>query len=154
MYDSASVLASATRSAVLRGRDESAAMRASTLSTLATVVVVAVGMGLRLWRPDLAQVNFDESNVASLVAAWKYQEAFPVAGTVSSYGFRAAQGWPWFAAIGLQPSDDPYALVGVGLLAGLAGLVIDTVGATVSELPDVIGVTMSVWICPADSAVL
>src|SRR5205085_9728015 len=112
VYDSASVLASATRSAVLnRGRVESAAMGASRLATVATILVLGVGMGLRLWRPDLAQINFDESNVASLVAAWKYQGAFPLTGTVSSYGFRAAQGWPWFAAVGLLPSDDPYALV-------------------------------------------
>jgi hypothetical protein len=79
-------------------------------------------MGLRLWRPDLAQVSFDESNVGSLVAAWKYQSAFPLAGTVSSYGFRAGPAWPWFAALGLHWSDDPYALIAVGLFAGISGL--------------------------------
>jgi hypothetical protein len=86
------------------------------------VAALAVGIGLRLWRPDLAQVNFDESNVGSLVAAWKYQDALPLAGTVSSYGFRAGPAWPWFAAIGLQLTDDPYALVAVGVFAGIAGL--------------------------------
>jgi hypothetical protein len=77
---------------------------------------------LRIARPDLAQTNFDESNVGSLVAAWKYQGALPLAGTVSSYGFRAGQGWPWFAALGLLPTDDPYGLIAVGLLAGTTGL--------------------------------
>lgn len=85
--------------------------------------MLAIGIGLRLWRPDLAQLNFDESNVGSLVAGWKYQAAFPLAGTVSSYGFRAGPAWPWFAAVGLLITDDPYALIGVGLLAGIAGLV-------------------------------
>lgn len=94
----------------------------SLASVVATVAVLAVGIGLRLWRPDLAQTNFDESNVASLVAAWKYDGAFPLVGTVSSYGFRAGQGWPWAAALGLQVTDDPYALIAVGLLAGIGGL--------------------------------
>jgi hypothetical protein len=85
--------------------------------------VLLLGIGLRLWRIDLAQTNFDESNVGALVAAWKYQGAFPLAGTVSSYGFRAGEGWPWFAALGLLWTDDPYALVGVGVLSGIAGLV-------------------------------
>src|SRR5207302_971667 len=66
---------------------------------------------------------FDEANVGSLVAAWKVQGAFPLAGTVSSYGFRAAQGWPWFAALGLLWADDPYALIATGLAAGVSGLV-------------------------------
>jgi hypothetical protein len=88
----------------------------------ATVVTLAIGIGLRLWRPDLAQINFDESNVGSLVAAWRLQGELPLAGTVSSYGFRAGPAWPWFAALGLHWSDDPYALVGVGLLAGIGGL--------------------------------
>jgi hypothetical protein len=91
-------------------------------AAVATVVVLAIGIGLRLWRPDLAQVSFDESNVGSLVAGWKYQDAFPLAGTVSSYGFRAGPAWPWFAALGLGSSDDPYALIAVGLLAGISGL--------------------------------
>jgi hypothetical protein len=89
---------------------------------VATFAALAIGVGLRIWRPDLAQTNFDESNVASLVAAWKVQGAFPLAGTVSSYGFRAGEGWPWFAAVGLLPTDDPYGLIGVGLLAGIGGL--------------------------------
>ena len=90
---------------------------------MAAFAALTLGVGLRIWRPDLAQTNFDESNVASLVAAWKYDSAFPLVGTVSSYGFRAAQGWPWFAALGLLPTDDPYALIAVGLLAGIGGLV-------------------------------
>jgi hypothetical protein len=88
----------------------------------ATVLVLLLGIGLRVWRPDLAQTNFDESNVGSLVAAWKYQGWLPLTGTVSSYGFRAGEGWPWFAAIGLQLTDDPYALIATGLVAGVAGL--------------------------------
>jgi hypothetical protein len=90
---------------------------------VATVIALAVGVALRLWRPDLAQANFDESNVASLVAAWKYEGALPLAGTVGSYGFRAAQGWPWLAALGVRFSDDPYALIGAGLFGGVAGLI-------------------------------
>jgi hypothetical protein len=88
----------------------------------ATVAVLLLGIGLRLWRPDLAQTNFDESNVGSLIAAWKYQGWLPLTGTVSSYGFRAGEGWPWFAAIGLLLTDDPYALVATGVVAGVAGL--------------------------------
>ncbi len=95
---------------------------AGRLEAVATVAVLALGIGLRVWRPDLAQVNFDESNVGSLVASWKVDGAVPLVGTVSSYGFRAGEGWPWFAAIGLLPSDDPYALVAVGIAAGIAGL--------------------------------
>jgi hypothetical protein len=86
------------------------------------VLVLFLGIALRLWRPDLAQTNFDESNVGSLVAAWKYQGWLPLTGTVSSYGFRAGEGWPWFAALGLLFSDDPYALIASGLFAGVAGL--------------------------------
>lgn len=93
------------------------------LASAVTGLALALGIGLRLWRPDLAQANFDEANVASLVAAWKDQGAFPLAGTVSSYGFRAGQGWPWFAALGLVWSDDPYALIVAGLAAGVCGLV-------------------------------
>jgi hypothetical protein len=95
----------------------------SALPVVATVLVLTIGIGLRLWRPDLAQTNFDESNVGSLVAAWKYQGAFPLAGTVSSYGFRAGPAWPWFAALGLQWTDDPYALLATGLAAGVGGLI-------------------------------
>ena len=91
-------------------------------AAVATVAVLGLGIGLRLWRPDLAQVSFDESNVSSLVAGWKFQGAFPLAGTVSSYGFRAGPAWPWFAALGLHWSDDPYALILVGLFAGISGL--------------------------------
>ena len=34
-------------------------MGASRLATVATILVLGVGMGLRLWRPDLAQINFE-----------------------------------------------------------------------------------------------
>jgi hypothetical protein len=120
VYDSASVVVAATKT---RPAATDAAAQRQTLALAATILALSVGIGLRLWRPDLAQINFDESNVASLVAAWKYQMAFPLAGTVSSYGFRAGPGWPWFAALGLRFSDDPYALLAVGLLAGIGGLV-------------------------------
>ena len=122
MYDFASVVASATESALVRPRPTIAAARRCGVAEVATVLVLLLGIGLRLWRPDLAQTNFDESNVGSLVAAWKYQGWLPLTGTVSSYDFRAGEGWPWFAAIGLQLSDDPYALIATGLLAGVAGL--------------------------------
>ena len=89
---------------------------------MTAALALLLGSGLRLWRPDLAQTNFDESNVASLVTAWKLDGAFPLTGTVSSYGFRAGPGWPWFAALGLLGSNDPYALIGIGLAAGLAAL--------------------------------
>jgi hypothetical protein len=122
VYDFASVVASATESALVRPRPTSAATQRYALAEVATVVVLLLGIGLRLWRPDLAQTNFDESNVGSLVAAWKYQGWLPLTGTVSSYGFRAGEGWPWFAALGLLLSDDPYALIASGLFAGVAGL--------------------------------
>ena len=104
MYDFASVVASATDPALVRPRPTLAAARGYGLADIATVLVLALGIGLRLWRPDLAQTNFDESNVGSLVAAWKYQGWLPLSGTVSSYDFRAAQGWPWFAAFGAAAS--------------------------------------------------
>jgi hypothetical protein len=125
VYDFASVLASATESVQVRESVQVptiAAARRDWLAEAATAVVLLVGIGLRVWRPDLAQTNFDESNVGSLVAAWKYQGWFPLAGTVSSYGFRAGEGWPWFAALGLRFTDDPYALIATGVLAGVAGL--------------------------------
>ena len=122
MYDFASVAASATESTLLSPRPIFAAAPRQHPAELATVVVLLLGIALRLWRPDLAQTNFDESNVGSLVAAWKYQGWLPLTGTVSSYGFRAGQGWPWFAAVGLQFTDDPYALIATSLLAGVAGL--------------------------------
>ncbi len=122
MYDFASVLASATESVQVPPRPTIAVARRDWLAEAATGVVLLLGIGLRVWRPDLAQTNFDESNVGSLVAAWKYQGWLPLTGTVSSYGFRAGEGWPWFAALGLQFTDDPYALIATGVLAGLAGL--------------------------------
>ena len=121
MYDSASLLAPPEPS-LSRARAEPERSSAWDRATLATAAVLAIGIGLRLIRPDLAQLNFDESNVGSLVAAWKYQAELPLAGTVSSYGFRAGPAWPWFAALSLLWTDDPYALVGVGLAAGVAGL--------------------------------
>jgi len=120
VYDSASVLVAAPK---LRPAVGLATAQPRALGITATLLALSIGIGLRLWRPDLAQLNFDESNVGSLVAAWKYQGAFPLAGTVSSYGFRAGPAWPWFAALGLQWTDDPYALLAVGLLAGVGGLV-------------------------------
>lgn len=122
MYDFASVLASATESTLVRPRPASAASQRFGLAEVTTVAVLLLGIVLRVWRPDLAQTNFDESNVGSLVAAWKYQGWLPLTGTVSSYGFRAGEGWPWFAAVGLQLTDDPYALIATGLFAGVAGL--------------------------------
>ena len=116
------MLAPATESRSERAWPGSGARPVPTAGAVATLLVLATGVGLRLYRPDLAQVNFDESNVASLVAGWKYQGLFPLAGTISSYGFRAAEGWPWFVALGLLPTDDPYALIAVGIAAGLAGL--------------------------------
>ena len=77
---------------------------------------------MRVWRIDLAQVNFDESNVASLALAWKHQAAFPLAGTVSSVGIPAPPGWPWAVATGLWFSDDPLALIATGVIAGVAAL--------------------------------
>ena len=121
VYDSTLVVASAPESLVLRSVAETQT-RASVLVEVATGVALVLGVGLRVWRPDLAQTNFDESNVASLVAAWKNAGLFPLTGTVSSYGFRAAEGWPWFAALGLLWTDDPYALIGVGIAAGIGGL--------------------------------
>lgn len=121
MYDSASLLAPPEPS-LSRARAEPERSSAWDLATLATATVLAIGIGLRLIRPDLAQLNFDESNVGSLVAAWKYQAELPLAGTVSSYGFRAGPAWPWFAALTLLWTDDPYALVDAGLAAGVAGL--------------------------------
>jgi hypothetical protein len=123
VYDSASVVASATQSALVRPRPTPIVpAHRSRAGEVATLLVLALGIGLRVWRPDLAQTNFDESNVGSLVAAWKYQGWLPLAGTVSSYDFRAGEGWPWFAAIGLNLTDDPYALIATGLVAGVAGL--------------------------------
>jgi hypothetical protein len=122
VYDFASVLASATESALVRPYATNATPRRSGLADVATVLVLSLGIGLRVWRPDLAQTNFDESNVGSLVAAWKYQDWLPLTGTVSSYGFRAGEGWPWFAAVGLLITDDPYALIATGVVAGVAGL--------------------------------
>ena len=121
MYDSASLLAP-PRDRVLNRLPAAERVSRWNFAEVATVAALAIGVGLRLWRPDLAQVNFDESNVGSLVAALKYEGALPLAGTVSSYGFRAGPAWPWFAALGLQWTDDPFALVAVGLLAGIAGL--------------------------------
>jgi hypothetical protein len=122
VYDSASLLAPPRVTALSRPRADSEGSSRWSIASLATAAALALGIALRLWRPDLAQVNFDESNVGSLIAAWKYQDALPLVGTVSSYGFRAGPAWPWFAAVGLQFTDDPYALVAVGLFAGIAGL--------------------------------
>jgi len=123
VYDSASVVASATEPGLRQPRPVLVPPQHSDLATVATVLALLLGIGLRLWRPDLGQINFDESNVASLIGDWKYGGAFPLVGTVSSYGFRAAQGWPWFAALGLLPTDDPYALLAIGIGAGVAGFI-------------------------------
>jgi len=95
VYDSASVVASASEPGLRERRPVPAPPARADLASVATVLVLLLGLGLRLWRPDLAQINFDESNVASLIGDWKYRGLFPLVGTVSSYGFRAAPGWPF-----------------------------------------------------------
>jgi hypothetical protein len=59
---------------------------------LACLLVAAVAV--RVWRLDLAQVQFDESDAASLVMAWRLDGLFPIAGTVSSIGLAFPPAWP------------------------------------------------------------
>jgi hypothetical protein len=100
-------------------------------ASLARWELVAVGGLLvvalleRTWRIDLAQVAYDESSAASLIAAWRFQGLFPLTGIVSSVGIPNPPAWPYLLAIVLLPFDSPYALVGLGVLTGLV-----TIGLT------------------------
>jgi hypothetical protein len=82
-------------------------------------MVLVAALIERSWRVDLAQVAFDEASAASLVAAWHFQGLFPLTGIISSVGIPNPPAWPYLLAIALLPFDSPYALVGLGITAGL-----------------------------------
>jgi hypothetical protein len=81
--------------------------------------LLAAALLERTWRIDLAEVGFDESSAASLVAAWRFQDMFPLMGTVSTVELPHLPGWPYLLAVALLPFDSPYALVGLGMATGL-----------------------------------
>jgi hypothetical protein len=73
----------------------------------------------RIWRADLAQVGYDESAAASLVAAWRFDGLFPLTGIVSSVGIPNPPAWPYLMALVLLPTANPQALVGLGIAVSL-----------------------------------
>ncbi len=89
---------------------------------IALNVLLLAAAVLRLWRLDLAQVGYDESAAASLVAAWKYQGLFPLTGIESSVQVPNPPAWPYLLGLGLLWTDDPYALVAVGVAFSIASV--------------------------------
>ena len=82
-------------------------------------VILLAAAAVRIWRLDLAQVQFDEADAASLVMAWRLDGLFPIAGTVSSVGLAFPPAWPYMLAVGLLVFDSPYALLAIGIAWGL-----------------------------------
>ena len=96
-----------------------------TLGRAEVLIVAAVllaGLLVRVWRLDLAQVQFDESDAASIVMAWRLAGVFPLAGTVSSIGLAFPPAWPYVVALGLLLNPSPYALLAVGIVWGMLTL--------------------------------
>jgi hypothetical protein len=91
--------------------------------TLLVVLVVAVFLE-RVLRIDLAQVGYDESAAASLIAAWQLNGLFPLTGIVSSIGIPNPPAWPYLLAVVLLVLDSPYAVVGLGIATGLLAVVL------------------------------
>jgi hypothetical protein len=87
-------------------------------------ILLSVSLALRIWHIDLAQVGYDEAAAASLVAAWKFQGHFPLTGIVSSVGVPNPPAWPYLLSLGLLASNDPYALVTVGVAFGFLAVVL------------------------------
>jgi hypothetical protein len=81
--------------------------------------VLLAALLVRVWRLDLAQVQFDESDAASIAMAWRLDGLFPLAGTVSSVGLTFPPAWPYVVALGLLIDPTPYGLLGVGIVWGL-----------------------------------
>lgn len=92
------------------------------VEAVVTVLVLGLGLALRLWRVELAQFNFDETDLASLVEAWKVHGTFPLVGAVSSVSIPSAPGGVYVQALGLLVSDDPYADLATGVAAGVLAL--------------------------------
>ena len=78
----------------------------------------------RVWRPDLAQVGYDESAAASLIGAWRYEGLFPLTGIVSSVGIPNPPAWPYLMALVVLPFDSPQALVWLGIAVGIVSTVL------------------------------
>jgi hypothetical protein len=88
------------------------------------VALLAAALVERVWRIDLALVGYDEASAASLVAAWRIDGLFPLTGIVSSIGIPNPPGWPYLLAVLLLVIDSPYAVVGLGIAAGLLAIVL------------------------------
>jgi hypothetical protein len=89
------------------------------LATLLAAVLVE-----RIGRIDLALVGYDESSAASLVGAWQLNGLFPLMGIVSSVGIPNPPAWPYLIAPALLVFDSPYAVVGMGITAGMLSVVL------------------------------
>jgi hypothetical protein len=96
--------------------------RAQYVEAIAVFVILLGGTIVRVWRPDLGRVQYDEATAASLVAAWRLDGTFPLAGLISSTQLANPPGWPYILALGLGLSSSPYALLGVGLAIGVVTL--------------------------------
>jgi hypothetical protein len=91
---------------------------------LLLLVVLFAALLERAIRPDLSNVGYDESAAASLVAAWRLDGLFPLTGIVSSVGIPNPPGWPYLLATVLLWFDSPYAVLGIGIAAGLLSVVL------------------------------
>jgi hypothetical protein len=96
----------------------------SRLESALAVALLAIVLVERIWRIDLALVGYDESSAASLVDAWRLNGLFPLMGIVSSVGIPNPPGWPYLLALVLLIFDSPYAVVGLGIAAGVLGVVL------------------------------
>lgn len=87
-------------------------------------LVLALAVALRLWQIDLADLGYDESAAASLIAAWKLHGLFPLTGIVSSVGIVNPPAWPYLYALALLPGDGPYPVLALGILFGLVAVLL------------------------------
>jgi hypothetical protein len=88
------------------------------------LILLGAALVERTWRIDLAQVAYDETSAASLVAGWRLQGLFPLTGIISSVGVPNPPGWPYLLALVLLVFDSPYALVGLGIASGLLAVLL------------------------------
>ena len=74
--------------------------RAAWLERVGLALILAGGTAVRVARPELGRVQYDEADAASLVAAWQLDGHFPIAGTIGSTGLANPPGWPFALAVG------------------------------------------------------
>ncbi|MBI2756886.1 MAG: hypothetical protein HYX52_09275 [Chloroflexi bacterium] len=88
----------------------------------ALAVILLAAAALRVWRIDLAEVRYDESAAASMVAAWERSGLFPLTGIRSSTGIPNPPAWPYFIAPVLLPFEGPVPMLAEGMVVSILGV--------------------------------